>query len=378
MPLSPSALEPLLRLAVVPGIGPARLHALVRRFGSAERVLAASPGMLGAVPGLGPELVRRVLRAAEPAGLQRAKRAMEMLEAHHAVALTPDDLEYPEGFRRLADPPFLLFAAGDRALLHAPSVALVGTRRPSPYGRAAADGLARGLVAVGYAVVSGLARGIDTAAHEAALAAGGGTVGVLGHGVERVYPAENRALFREIAERGLLVTEYAPGEEPKAGNFPRRNRLIAALSRGVVVVEMTLRSGARHTVDAALDLGCEVFAVPGPIGTEASEGTNLLIKHGAALVTGVADIVEALEGVGGAGPAPRPATARREPTPAPLPADLPPGGAELLRAMDGEPRHIDRLAAEAALAPGEALAALLHLELMGLAESLPGKLFRRR
>jgi len=381
MPLSPSALEPLLRLAVVPGIGPARLLALVRHFGSAERALAASPRSIGQVPGIGAEMAGRVLRAARPEGVERARRALRLLNDHGAVALTPDDRDYPETFRALADPPFLVFAAGDLALLNSPAVALVGTRSPSPYGRDAADSLGRGLVAKGYTVVSGLARGIDTAAHRAALDAGGGTVAVLGHGIERVYPAENRALFREIAERGLLVTEYAPGEEPKAGNFPRRNRLIAALSRGVVVVEMSLRSGARHTVDAALDLGREVFAVPGPIGSEASVGTNLLIQQGAALVTGVHDIVEALDGVGadtGTALRPRPQKPAAGVGPAPTAADLPAGGEVVLGALDVQPRHIDDLANATGIAPGQALATLLHLELMGLAESLPGKLFRRR
>jgi DNA processing protein len=386
MPLAATALEPLLRLAVVPGVGPARLHALLRRFGSAERTLAANPSEIRALPGFGPELVRRVYGAREPAGLERARRAMALLERHHAVALTPDDLDYPDAFRQLADPPFLVFAAGDLALLRSACVAIVGTRRPSAYGRSAAAGLSRGLAEAGYAVVSGMASGIDAVAHEAALAAGGGTIGVLGHGVERVYPAENRALFREVRERGLLVTEYAPGEEPKAGNFPRRNRLVAALARGVVVVEMALRSGARHTVDAALELGREVFAVPGPIGSEVSEGTNQLIKQGAAVVTSVRDVVEVLEGVGATAPIRNPPervdTARRgaagDPTRAvPLPRDLPPDATRLIGVLGDDPRHIDDVAAAATMSSGEALATLLHLELMGLVESLPGKLFRR-
>jgi DNA processing protein len=386
MPLASSALEPLLRLAVVPGIGPARLQALIRRFGSAERVLAASGAEIRTLPGFGPELVRRVVTASEPAGLERTRRAMALLQRHGAVALTPDDLDYPDGFRRLADPPFLVFAAGDLALLRRPGVALVGTRRPSAYGLAAATALSRGLAEAGYVVVSGMASGIDAAAHQAALEATGGTVGVLGHGIERVYPAENRRLFRDVRERGLLLTEYAPGEEPKAGNFPRRNRLVAALSLGVVVVEMAMRSGARHTVDAALDLGREVFAVPGPIGSDVSAGTNQLIKQGAAVVTGVGDILDALEGVGhelGASRTPQPRGAGSDgaaspPRAAPaLPPDLPPESTALLAALDAEPRHIDDVAAAAGLTSGQALATLLHLELLGLVTSLPGKLFRR-
>jgi DNA processing protein len=388
MPLSASALEPLLRLAVVPGIGPARLQALMRRFGSAERVLAASSAEIRTLHGFGGELVRRVAAAREPAGLERARAALALLQRHHAVTLTPDDLDYPEGFRQLADPPFLFFAAGDLSLLESPSVAVVGTRRPSSYGRDAAAALCRGLVQAGYTIVSGMASGIDAAAHQAALEAGGTTIGVLGTGIERVYPAENRSLYREVRERGLLLTEFAPGEEPKAGNFPRRNRLIAALSFGVVVVEMAARSGARHTVDAALELGREVFAVPGPIGSEVSTGTNQLIKQGAAVVTAIDDIRDALEGVSrhrlttrARSDDSRAAAARATARPAPLrpiPMDLPPGTAELLEAMDATVHHVDDLAAAAGRSTGEVLALLLHLELLELVESLPGKLFRRR
>jgi DNA processing protein len=394
VPLSPSALEPLLRLAVVPGIGPARLQTLLRRFGSAERVLAASSTEINSLPGFGPELVRRVRGAAEPRGLERARAALAMLQRQGAVALTPDDLDYPDEFRRLADPPFLLFAVGDLTLLHRAAVAVVGTRRPTPDGRATAAALSRGLVEAGYVVVSGMASGIDAAAHVAALEARGGTIGVLGHGVERVYPAENRSLFRAVSERGLLLTEYAPGEEPKAGNFPRRNRLVAALSAGVVVVEMGERSGARHTVDAALDLGREVFAVPGPIGSEVSVGTNQLLKQGAAVVTSVEDILEALEGVGALqrprGPHPvlsgsaavhgtaagQAGRGAGEPVGV-VPADASPEELRLLSVMNGTDQHVDDLAAAAQLSPGEVLTTLLHLELRGLIESLPGKLFRR-
>jgi DNA processing protein len=257
-------------------------------------------------------------------------------------------------------------------------MAVVGTRAPTPYGRAAAVGLAGELARAGYAIASGMARGIDAAAHAAALDAGAGTMGVLGHGVDRVYPAENRALFRRLRERGLLLSELPPGAEPLAGNFPRRNRLIAALAAGVLVVEMGERSGARHTVDYALELGREVFAVPGPIGSPASAGTNQLLKEGARLVTSGRDVLEELHGVGRADapppplpPAPRPAA------PAPLP-ELPGEEGRVLRALSLEPRHVDGLAAATSLPTSRVLAALLSLELHGLVEALPGTRFRVR
>jgi DNA processing protein len=382
VPLASSALEPLLRLAVVPGIGPARLQLLVRHFGSAERVLLARPAEIRALPGLGEALVRRIREAAEPAGAERMRAALALLRREGAVVLSPDDADYPDDFRLLADPPFLVFTVGDLALLRAPAVAVVGTRRPSAYGRATAEALSREMVRAGYAIVSGMASGIDAAAHDAALQADGGSIGVLGNGIDRVYPTENRALFRAMRERGLLLTEYVPGEEPRAGNFPRRNRLVAAIARGVVVVEMGERSGARHTVDAALELGREVFAVPGPIGSETSAGTNLLIKQGAAVVTSVTDVLDSLEGVG----APHAAPARpRAAAPAPprsVPLDLPlvdltPEQQRVLDALGDEPIHVDVLADRAGTSTGIALALLLQLELHGAVAAMPGMRFRR-
>jgi len=298
MPLSQAALEPLLRLMMIPGIGPARVSALLRRFGSAERVLGAPAAQIGELPGFGKELVARIGTGAGEEARGRTQRALDTLEKVGAVAITPDDLAYPESFRQLADAPFLLFAAGDLELLGRPGIGIVGTREPTAYGRESATALAGELAREGYAIVSGMAKGIDAAAHVAALSAGGTTVGVLGQGIDVVYPRENARLFRAVRERGLLITELPPGAEPLAGNFPRRNRLISALSEGVLVVEMAVKSGAQHTVAYALEQGKEVFAVPGPIGSPMSAGTNQLLKEGARLVTSSADILEELRGVG--------------------------------------------------------------------------------
>lgn len=374
MPLSAAALEPLLRLALVPGVGPQRLAALVRHLGSAERVLSAPSRELALLPGVGPALAARIGEAARPRERERARLAIGALRRAGAVVLTPDDAAYPEAFRLVADAPYLLYATGDLDAMGCPGIAVVGTRSPTEYGRAAAASLSAGLARAGYAIVSGMARGIDSVAHRAALEAGAPTVGVLGHGIEQVYPAESRRLFEQMRERGLLITEFPPGERPKAGNFPRRNRLIAALSQGVVVVEMGVKSGAQHTVGFALEQGREVFAVPGPIGSAASAGTNQLIKEGARVVTAVEDVLEELRGVGVVRPPrpePRPDAGQRA-----LPL-LSPYEAEALRALTGEPKHVDELGGAAGLAPGALLAALLELELKGMAESLPGKHFRR-
>lgn len=379
MPLAPAALEPVLRLAIVEGIGPARLSALMARFGSAERILAAGADELAAVPGFGPELVRRLRAAATDEGRERARAALATLKRAGAVSLTPADAAYPDAFRTLPDPPYLLFASGNLELLGTPGVAVVGTRSPTDYGLHAAQSLSGELARAGLTIVSGMAKGIDAAAHAAALNAGGTTVGVLGHGIDQVYPPGNARLFQQVRERGLLITELAPGEQPNAGNFPRRNRLIAALSLGVLVVEMGEKSGAQHTVTYALEQGKEVFAVPGPISSARSAGTNQLLKDGARLVTGVADILEELRGVGHAVAAPAPAVTDAGPdVPPPPPPGLAPDEAKVYAALGADPHHVDDLAAASGLAPSNVLAALLGLELRDLAESLPGKQYRRR
>ena len=373
MPISGPELEPLLRLALIPGIGPGRLTALMEYFGTADRVLTASPAALSRVPGLGREMIRRLHAANSPAAHERVRAAQRGIERVGAVALTLHDQPYPEGFRVLADPPFLVFATGRLELLHQPGIAVVGTRQPSAYGQSAAAALATELVGAGYVVVSGMARGIDGAAHTAALDARGGTVGVLGNGIDQVYPSENRTLFGRMRTEGVLITEFPPGERPRPGNFPRRNRLIAALSRGVLVVEMGERSGALHTVKYALEQGKEVFAVPGPIGASTSTGTNQLLKEGARLVTSVRDVLDELDGI-----------AHRDETPIALPPSPPATpeglGADESRVWDRlspNPRHVDDLAADTGLATSALLTALLGLELRGVVESLPGKRFRR-
>jgi DNA processing protein len=376
-----TTLETLLRLAVVPGIGPARTTVLLARFGSVERVLGLGAAQIAQVPGFGPEFARRVAAAGTAEGLRRARAALDALEQIGARVVTQEDAEYPQSFRALTDPPFVLYALGDALLMSEPAIGIVGTRMPTDYGRRVASRLAFELARAGYGITSGMAKGIDAAAQMAALDAGGATVGVLGHGIDRIYPPENERLFHRVRERGLLISEMAPGEEPMAGNFPRRNRLIAALSAGVLVVEMGEKSGARHTVEYALELGKEVFAVPGQIGSEMSAGTNQLLKEGARLVTSAQDILEELHGVG---VVPHALDGRVEaaappaPAPRPAPVDLAPDEARVFALLADEPRHVDDLATAAGMATNATLAALLGLELRDLAASLPGKQFRRR
>lgn len=380
MPLAPSALEPVLRVAIVEGIGPTRLAALMKRFGSAERILAARADELMAVEKLGRVLVGRLRAAATPEGLERARTAMAVMKKANAVAITPDDAAYPDAFRKLDDAPYLLFAVGNLDLLATEGLAVVGTRAPSDYGLATTTKLVEAVAREGLTIVSGMARGIDAAAHATALAAGGGTIGVLGNGIEQAYPPENARLFEKVREKGLLITEFAPGEQPNAGNFPRRNRLIAALSLAVLVVEMGEKSGARHTVDYALAQGKDVYAVPGPISSDVSAGTNLLLKDGATLVTSARDILEGIRGVGRAFTRP-PASEAAPSVPAAPPAPPPslaPDEAAVFAALAADARHVDDLSAASGLASSSVLAALLGLELRDLAVSLPGKQYRLR
>lgn len=383
MPLTHPELEPLLRLGLVKGVGPHRLAGLIARFGSADGVFAAGEPELCAIPGIGPELARRIRGASSGASLRRTEDAMRLLDRLDASVLSPDDPLYPPGFHHLADPPYLLFLIGDPAAMLSPSIAIVGTRSPSAYGRRAARELSGEIAVSGYGIVSGMARGVDTAAHLGALDVGGMTVGILGHGIDQIYPPENRSLFEAVRDRGLLITEYVPGETPKAGNFPRRNRLITALAQAVLVVEMGHASGAQHTVSYALEQGKEVMAVPGPIGVPSSAGTNQLIRDGALLVTSATDVLELLRGVGArfvTPPGPRSATATgsgpRHAAPRSLPLLTDPES-RLLNALSTHPAHIDVVARDAGLDAREALVALLELEIRGLVEPYPGKRFSR-
>jgi DNA processing protein len=372
-------LEPLLRLALTPGVGPTRIATLVEAFGNADAVLRAPVERLRQIDGVGPKLAERVASAAGTAAGQRARDTLRRLEGLGAHLLTPDDPRYPAAFGAVGQPPFILFALGDLELLRRPVMAVVGTRTPTSYGVSVTTRVASELAEAGYGVVSGMAAGIDAAAHAASLDASACSIGVLGHGIDRVYPAENRALFSRMRREGLLISEFAPGEPPMAGHFPRRNRLIAALGAGVLVVEMSLKSGAQHTVNFALNLGREVFAVPGPIGSSVSEGTNQLIRDGACLVTRTADILEAL---GGAPAAPRAEAAPRRGAPpqplAPSPPPLPPvegDEKQVVATLRTGPRHVDEIVAESGLPAGRILSLLLGLELRGLVRSLPGKRF---
>jgi DNA processing protein len=294
-----------------------------------------------------------------------ARTALATIRRAGIHVLTPGMADYPECFRHLAVPPGAVFAMGRLDLLRTPMVGIVGTRSCTNYGRAAARRIARGIADAGVTVVSGLALGIDGAAHRAA--GPGRSVAVLGCGLDVVYPLAHRDLQRDIGRRGLLISEQLPGAPAAPFHFPRRNRMIAALGLGLVVVEAPERSGALGTVGHALEIGRPVFAVPGPIGAPASEGTNALIRDGAVLVTHPREVLEALDL-----PVPSDQNGRLEP-----PVELHGVGLALWHELGPEPRHVDDLAAALGLEPHQSLASLLALEIQGHARQLAGMRFIR-
>ena len=286
------------------------------------------------------------------------------------TVITPDESDYPARLRDLPDPPPAVWCRGTGSSHNAPTIAIVGSRRPTPYGEQMAERFSRELATAGATIVSGLARGIDGIAHRAALAAGGQTIAVLGCGIDRAYPAEHSALQEAVSRQGLVVTEFPLGSPPKPYHFPQRNRLISALSVGVIVVEAGERSGSLITARLALDQGREVFAVPGLLGSAASIGTNRLIKSGATLVEHAGEILDAVApqlerrprptGLVDAGSAPEPLT----------------GDEGLLaQQLSHEPRHMDELSVRSGRPVQHIAALLLALELKGAVRHLPGNFY---
>ncbi|HRF47697.1 MAG TPA: DNA-processing protein DprA [Anaerolineales bacterium] len=336
---------------LVSGIGPTRLRRLLEHFGGEiERAWRAPVGELQRA-GLEPRLVDRLTIARAELDLPRL---LERVAACGARLITWDDPEYPASLLAIDWPPPVLFVRGGFAPDDARSVAIVGTRRPSGYGRDVAAQLAQGLAERGLTIVSGLARGIDAVVHRSALAAGGRTVAVLGCGIDTVYPPEHDALAESIVAAGAVISDYAPGVPPDAANFPPRNRIISGLSLGVVVVEAAEESGALITTRFANDQGREVFAVPGQIQAKNSRGPHRLIQQGAKLILDVDDILTELRFETAAATALQPMLF------------LDPVEARVLEALGSGPLHPDELMHQLDLTPSQMSAQLTLLELRGL------------
>lgn len=361
-----------LRLALARGVPSA---AAQRAAGCPEGLAARIAAGIPALRELGlPEETARTLVGPDPAGLAAA---LEWLEAPGHDLLTLADPDFPALLRQTPGAPCALFLRGDRSLLGQPHFAIVGSRNPTPQGAENAMAFAEHLAACGLVICSGLAAGIDAAAHRGALAAGAPTTAVLGCGPDRIYPPANAALARQIAAAGLIVSEFLPGTRPLRANFPRRNRVISGLSLGVLVVEAATRSGSLITARLAGDQGREVFAIPGSIHNPLARGCHALIRQGAVLVETAADILAEL------GPLAGVATAPQASTPALATAlEAAPGAdgdyRKLLNALAHDPAGVDALAERTGLTAAEVSSMMLILELQGAVESLPGGRFARK
>jgi len=345
------------------GLAPRPFAQLLRAFGGPEAVLAA------------PVKARRAATdRADPSALQcapdpaRLERTLEWLAGEGASLIALDDGDYPPQLLEIGDPPPVLYCLGRRELLTRPMLAIVGSRNATPQGREDAFAFAAALSAAGLTIASGLALGIDAAAHRGALNEAGSSVAVVGTGLDRVYPAKNRDLAHELARRGALISEFAPGTPPLRDHFPRRNRLISGLSRGVLVVEATLSSGSLITARLAGEQGREVLALPGSIHSPFSKGCHRLIREGAKLVETAQDV---LDEVLPSASAPRSVSAGTVP---PL-AD--PAAQAVLAALGAAPATVDALTQRSGLAPSEVVAALTTLELDGRVAAVPGGAWQR-
>jgi len=356
-----SALAAWLRLEQTGGVGLMTAHALLERFGTPEAIFQAGYDALRAV--VKPARARALL-APPSANLDPQVDAVQAWRAQPGnLLLTYDHPEYPALLRQIAGAPLMLYVKGNRALLHRLSVAMVGSRNASLMGMQNAERMARALSEAGVTIVSGLALGIDAAAHAGGLAGAGGTVAVIGTGADRIYPASNEALARRIAEQGCIVSEYALGTPPLRDNFPRRNRVISGLARAVLVVEAAARSGSLITARLAVAQDRDVYAMPGSVHATLSKGCHRLIRDGAKLVETAADVLSELN----------------------MGVDAMATGSHfddsfvdrVLIAMGDEPIRAEALAVHLQQSAAELQGQLLALELAGLLERLPGGWFQR-
>lgn len=364
----PSDARAWLILARAPGLGATLAGRLLDRCGDAEAILAAGPAVWREA-GI-PEAARQAL--ADP-DEETLKADLEWLSRDGHALITRNDPRYPAALTESAQPPAWLFAIGDLDLLGVPGFAIVGSRNPTPAGVAHARDFAAEMARAGFAVVSGLAAGIDAAAHEGALSADGMTVAVCGTGLDRVYPARHRDLAQRIAGRGLLLSEFVLGTEVKPGNFPRRNRIIAGLGAGTLVVEATRNSGSLITARLALDTGREVFALPGSVDNPLARGCHRLIREGAKLVESAADILEEIAPQLGSKPERgdgKRSASEDEPA---LDDDYD----RLLTCLEGGPANVDELVARSGLTADAVSSMLLILELRGRVAATPGGAFQR-
>jgi DNA processing protein len=354
-----TALGDWLRLTLIPGIGGETQRRLLSAFGLPEAIFAASRRELAVVVG---DKAASLLLDTDNAAATDA--ALAWSEGKEQTIITLADDAYPQDLLEIPDPPTLLYVRGRLELLKRPALAIVGSRSPTPQGVQNATAFAAEFARAGLVIVSGLALGIDAAAHRGALAANGDTIAFIGTGIDRVYPARNRELALEIGSRGCIVSEFPIGTQVAAANFPRRNRLLSGSARGVLIVEAAPESGSLITARLAAEQGREVFAIPGSIHSPQSRGCHQLIKQGAKLVETAQDVLEELNW-------------EQPATPRPQAASPDDPGATLLALLGFDPCAVEELAQRSGMAPAALAATLLQLELEGRVALLPGNRYQR-
>lgn len=363
-------LRAILQLALTPGVGPRLYQALVEHFGSAAAAASAAPSELRSVAGVGQKLMRAIVETRQTLDVGAELR---LCRECNVDILTSRHEQFPRLLGEIHGPPIALFLRGELLPVDSLSMAIVGTRHATPYGLRQAERLAGGLSRAGFTIVSGLARGIDAAAHRGALAAGGRTIAVLGCGVLNLYPPEHGKLAEQIVERGALLSEAPPRSRPHAGMFPQRNRLITGMALGVVVVEAAIRSGALISAEHAMEQGREVFAVPGSIENRTSQGCHRLIREGAKLVESVEDVLAELGPLVESAASVDGRTIRH-----PAELHLNPQEHAVLDAICSEPSTVDEVVTRSRLPVQRVLATLSVLEMRRLVRRISGNLVARR
>lgn len=375
----------IIDLALRPGVGSVTFKNLIGHFGSARLAAQASADELAEAPGIGLRRARKMLQSSGEAAVEAE---LKLAARHRVHIITCIDPHYPQALKYLPDPPIMLYVRGTLTDADRLAMAIVGSRRSSLYGQQQAERFAVALSQIGFTVISGLARGIDVAAHRAAVKHGGRTVAVLGNGLSTIYPPEHQKVAAEIVDSGAVISEYPMTAEPRAEHFPRRNRIISGMSLGVLVIEAGLKSGALITAHVAAEQGKEVFALPGRVDSPFSTGCHKLIQEGARLAQSIDDILEefpdlrfasssaTLSSNSQAAAGASAGNGDNQPQ-LPLTLKLTAEESAVMAALDGEPMTVDEIAARAAIAHAAVSATLTMLELKRLVRSLPGPRYAR-
>jgi len=367
--LSFDQLTDLFLLLSVEGIGPGKIRNLLAKFKTTKNILSSDYQSLLNVEGISTNLAKRILKSAREREITEkfTEKELKKLDKIGGKLISVWDEDYPSLLKKIYDPPLLFYILGELTESDQYSIAIVGTRQPTNYGKVQAERISMDLAKQGITIISGMARGIDSIAHNGAIKSGGRTIAIIGSGLDVIYPPENKKLFEKITETGAVISEFPSGTKPDAQNFPKRNRIISGLSLGAVIIETGITGGAMQTAAFALDQNRDVFALPGNVGVKQSEGTNLLIqKSEAELITSAEDVILELE------LKLKPVLGKNIPK---QQIDLSLFEEKIMNVLSSEPLQIDKIASLIHSSTSDCLVNLLSLEFKGLVKQLPGKMF---